>query len=209
MPDTAWWPSRRWEPYSPPGNSRGFKDFGKFFSLSAYICFVNSEEIFLSAFGEVLLFIIGGILFILIAFFVSGLLRPHRPNDQKLSTYESGEEAISSAWTQFNARFYIVALIFLLFEVEILFLFPWTTVFAKKELLEETNGLWGWFSVIEVVIFIGILGLGLAYAWVNGHLDWIKPEPQPTEIKSPVPTALYQKINERYLKKGPQNDSKQ
>lgn len=161
---------------------------------------MNSEEIFLSAFGEVLLYIIGGIIFILVSFFVSALLRPDRPNPQKLSTYESGEEAISAAWTQFNIRFYIVALIFLLFEVEILFLFPWATVFANKTLLQETNGLWGWFSVIEVVIFILILALGLAYAWVNGHLEWVKPEPDPTKIKSPVPAVLYEKINERYSK---------
>ena len=159
---------------------------------------MDQEAIYLSAFGEVLLFITGGILFILIAFFVSGLLRPNRPNAQKLSTYESGEEAISSAWTQFNLRFYIIALIFLLFEVEILFLFPWATVFANRELLQETNGLWGWFSVIEVVIFIVVLALGLAYAWVNGHLDWIKPEPSPTEVRTNVPSDLYKKVNERY-----------
>ena len=168
---------------------------------------VNNQEIFLSAFGEVLLFIIGGILFILVAFFVSGLLRPNRPNEQKLSTYESGEEAIGSAWAQFNIRFYIVALIFLLFEVEILFLFPWATIFAKKELIEQTNGWWGWFSVIEVAIFILVLALGLAYAWVNGHLDWIKPDPSPTQIKSPVPGHLYQKINDRYSK-GQQPEAK-
>ena len=168
---------------------------------------MDSQKIFLSAFGEVLLFIVGGVIFILVAFFTSGLLRPDRPNAQKLSTYESGEEAISTAWTQFNIRFYIIALVFLLFEVEILFLFPWTTVFAKKELLEETNGLWGWFSVIEVVIFIGILALGLAYAWVNGHLDWVKPRPEPTQITSPVPAKLYRKINERYAKQRPQKDS--
>lgn len=159
---------------------------------------MNDTEIYLSAFGEVLLFIIGGILFILLAFFTSSLLRPNRPGQQKLSTYESGEEAISSAWTQFNIRFYIIALIFLLFEVEILFLFPWATVFAKKELIEETNGLWGWFSVVEVVIFIAVLALGLAYAWVNGHLDWIKPQPIPTEARSIVPRHLYEKINIRY-----------
>lgn len=162
---------------------------------------MNHEEIYLSAFGEVLLYIIGGILFILVAFFVSRLLRPNRPNAQKLASYESGEEAISSAWTQFNIRFYILALIFLLFEVEIIFLFPWTTVFAKKELLDQTNGLWGWFSVIEVVIFIVILALGLAYAWVNGHLEWIKPEPDPTQMKSPVPAELYEKINDQYAGK--------
>jgi NADH-quinone oxidoreductase subunit A len=160
---------------------------------------VGNNETYLSDFGEVLLFIIGGILFVLVAFLTSGLLRPNRPNEQKLATYESGEEAISSAWTQFNVRFYIVALIFLLFEVEILFLFPWATVFAKKELIEQTDGAWGWFAVIEVVVFIGVLALGLAYAWVNGHLDWIKPEPAPTQLSSPVPKELYNKINKQYL----------
>jgi NADH-quinone oxidoreductase subunit A len=163
---------------------------------------VNNNPTYLSDFGEVLLFIIGGILFVLVAFFTSALLRPNRPNAQKLATYESGEEAISSAWTQFNVRFYIVALIFLLFEVEILFLFPWTTIFANKELIEQSNGAWGWFAVIEVVIFIGVLALGLAYAWVNGHLDWIKPEPTPTQWSSPVPKELYDKINTRYSKDG-------
>ena len=170
---------------------------------------MNDQEIYLSAFGEVLLFIIGGVLFILVSFFVSSLLRPSRPNAQKLSTYESGEEPISSAWTQFNIRFYIVALIFLLFEVEILFLFPWATIFAKKELVDETDGLWSWFSVTEVVIFIGILALGLAYAWVNGHLEWIKPDPNPTQLKSPVPKRLYQKINEQYTggDRGPKSNN--
>lgn len=159
---------------------------------------MNQQEIYLSAFAEVLLFIIGGIIFVVISFFASSLLRPHRPNAQKLSTYESGEEPISTAWTQFNVRFYIIAIIFLLFEVEILFLFPWTTIFAEKELMKETNGLWGWFAVTEVVIFIAILALGLAYAWVNSHLDWIKPEPDPTTMPSPVPKELYEKVNERY-----------
>src|SRR5690606_14766656 len=151
-------------------------------------------------FGEVLLYIIAGVLFVMVSLFAAGLLRPNRPNAEKLSTYESGEETISTAWTQFNVRFYIIALIFLLFEVEILFLFPWATVFADKDLLRETNGAWGWFSVIEAVIFILILALGLAYAWVNGHLEWVKPEPDPTRIKSPVPASLYEKVNERYAK---------
>ncbi len=162
---------------------------------------MENQEVYLSAFGEVLLYIIGGIIFVLVSLFASSLLRPDRPNAQKLSTYESGEDAISSPWIQFNIRFYIVALIFLLFEVEILFLFPWTTVFADKNLLEETNGLWGWFSVIEVVLFIGILALGLAYAWVNGHFDWVKPDPDPTRVNSPVPHSLYQKVNQQYARR--------
>jgi NADH-quinone oxidoreductase subunit A len=160
----------------------------------------QSNQVYVSEFGEILLYIIGGTLFIGITLFVSSLIRPHRPNAEKLTTYESGEEPVSAAWTQFNIRFYIVALIFLLFEVEIILLFPWSTVFAKKELMEETNGTWGWFAVIEAVIFIVILALGLAYAWVNGHLEWIKPDPKPTAFKSPVPRELYQNINEKFAK---------
>lgn len=155
---------------------------------------------YLSDFGEILLFLIAGIVFVLITLFVSKIIRPNRPNPEKLSTYESGEEPVTAAWTQFNIRFYIVALIFLLFEVEIVFMFPWSTVFANKELIEETKGAWGWFSFLEMVIFITILALGLAYAWVNGYLDWIKPNPKPTEYKSPVPKEMYQKVNDQYLK---------
>ncbi|RAV98393.1 NADH-quinone oxidoreductase subunit A [Pseudochryseolinea flava] len=152
----------------------------------------------LSAFGEVLLFIAGGTIFILVTFLVSRLIRPARPNPEKLSTYESGEEPTSEAWSQFNTRFYIVALIFLLFEVEIVFLFPWTTIFAKSDLIKATDGQWGWFTLLEMIIFIVILALGLVYAWVNGHLDWIKPDPKPTQIDSPVPHALYEKLNEKF-----------
>lgn len=158
----------------------------------------NVNQGYLSEFGEVLLFIIGGVVFVILSFFVSRLIRPKRPNDQKLATYESGEEAISTAWTQFNIRFYIVALIFILFEVELVFLFPWATIFARKELMDQTNGLWGWFSLIEMIIFILVLALGLAYAWVNGLLDWVKPQQKPTDYKTIVPKELYEKVNEKY-----------
>jgi len=156
------------------------------------------QQQYLSEFGEVLLFIIGGIIFILGGLFTSKLIRPHRPNPEKLSTYESGEEAISSASPQFNIRFYIIALIFLLFEVEIAFLFPWSTIFAHEQLIKETQGLWGWFSLIEMLVFILVLALGLVYAWVNGHLEWVKPDPKPTEFTSPVPKEYYDAINEKY-----------
>jgi NADH-quinone oxidoreductase subunit A len=86
----------------------------------------------------------------------------------------------------------------LLFEVEIIFLFPWATVFAKKEYMEQTNGVWGWFAVIEAVIFIVVLALGLVYAWAKGHLDWIKSDPKSSTYTSPVPQEYYQKINQQY-----------
>lgn len=160
-----------------------------------------NQEVDLSSFGEVLLYIIAGVVFVLGTLLISRVVRPHRPNPEKLATYESGEEPITAAWTQFNIRFYVVALIFLLFEVEIVFLFPWSTIFARKELIEQTHGVWGWLSLIEMIIFISILALGLAYAWVNGHLDWIKPNPEPTEIKAVVPAELYEAINNKYKSK--------
>ncbi len=168
------------------------------------------DQQYISEFGEVLLFIIGGMVFVAGGLFTSRLFRPNRPNAEKLSTYESGEEPVTAAWTQFNIRFYIIALIFLLFEVEIVFLFPWATVFAKKELIEETGGAWGWFAVTEAVIFIGVLALGLAYAWRNGFLDWIKPDPKPTPYISPVPKSYYNKVNEMFAnEKAPKgSDSK-
>ncbi len=158
------------------------------------------QQTYLSAFGEILLFIIAGILFILVTLLVSRLIRPDRPNVEKLSTYESGEEPISHAWSQFNIRFYVIALVFLLFEVEIVFLFPWSTVFADTELNNQTQGAWGWYALIEMLIFIAVLGLGLAYAWVNGYLDWVKPSPSPTEFKSKVSSEMYRAINEKYKK---------
>ncbi len=156
------------------------------------------DQHYLSEFGEVLLFIIIGFAFILLSLFASKFIRPNRPNTQKLATYESGEEPISTAWTQFNIRFYIVALIFILFEVELIFLFPWATVFARKDLIDQTNGLWGWFTLIEMVIFILVLALGLAYAWVNGLLDWVRPQQKPTDYESAIPKELYDKVNEKY-----------
>ncbi len=153
---------------------------------------------YLSGFSEILLFIIGAVIFVLMAFLISRIIRPNRPNPEKLASYETGEESTGVAWSQFNVRFYIIALIFLLFEVEIVFLFPWSTVFANKELIDETNGLWKWYAMVEMLVFIVVLALGLAYAWVNGYLDWIKPKPETTPYTSAVPKEFYDKINQKY-----------
>jgi NADH-quinone oxidoreductase subunit A len=152
---------------------------------------------YLSDFGVILLFLIGGAIFILIGLFTARLIRPHRPNAEKLATYECGEEAVGSSWVQFNPRFYVIALIFIIFDVELAFMFPWAVVFGRRDLIEATDGLWGWFALIEMFLFIAILALGLAYAWVKGHLDWIKPKPIIPTSHSPVPADLYQRVNER------------
>lgn len=158
---------------------------------------------YLTEFSLVLLFIIAGILFTLVALITARFIRPNRPNAQKLAPYESGEEPVTTPWTQFNVRFYVIALVFLLFEAEIIFLFPWATVFADPQRMADTGGDWGWFALLEMIFFIIILALGLAYAWANGHLDWIKPEPQPTAQQSPVPRLLYDQVNEKYKTKKP------
>lgn len=155
----------------------------------------------ISDFGTILLFIICGIAFIVTMLMIAKFLRPSRPNEEKLTTYESGEDPTGNANVQFNVRFYVVALIFVLFEVELLFLFPWSGVFGNEDLIAQTNGQWGWFAMAEMTVFVGILILGLAYAWAKGYLDWVRPTPRIPEVNSPVPSDLYQAVNERYEKK--------
>jgi len=151
-----------------------------------------------SEFGWVLLYIIVGIVFIAGGLVTAWIIRPSRPNAEKLTSYECGEDPAGSAWGRVNIRFYIVALVFLLFDVEIVFLFPWATVFGNADLIEQTGGRWGWFSLFEMVIFIGILALGLAYVWAKGLLDWVKPQASIPEFDGKVPNQLYEAVNQRY-----------
>ena len=150
----------------------------------------------ISAFGHALLYLVGGGVFTLVLALVSSLLAPNRPNPEKNSTYECGEEALGSGFVQFNPRYYVVALVFLIFEVEILFLFPWIRVFANVSILKSC-GKWGAFALVEMLIFMLILILGWVYAWVKGDLDWVKPQPIAPERINPVPDQLYAELNER------------
>jgi NADH-quinone oxidoreductase subunit A len=93
---------------------------------------------------------------------LSRLVRPNHPNAQKLATYESGIDPIGHGWSQSNVRYYIFALLFVVFDVEAVFLFPWAIVF--KDL--------GTAAFVEMVIFIGILALALLYAVKKKVLDW-------------------------------------
>lgn len=151
-----------------------------------------------SVFTDIFIFGAVGLAFILISLLASKLIRPRRPNSQKNSSYESGEDAIGSSWPQLNPKFYILALVFLLFEIEIVVMFLWVPVFTDKQLMAETSNVWGWFSLIEILIFVVILAVGLAYAWANGHLDWMKSEPDKTNFKSAVPRELYDNVNKKY-----------
>lgn len=166
------------------------------YSLQLLHLYIYMSQI--SEFGNALIFIIGAIVFFLVAMLTARLLRPHRPNPEKLATYESGEDPVGGAWGKFNVRFYIVALVFILFDVELVFLFPWAVVYGDRQLNAATNGLWSWFTLAEIGIFVAILALGLAYAWVKGHLDWVTPRPESTPYQSKIPSSLYEQINKKY-----------
>jgi NADH-quinone oxidoreductase subunit A len=155
----------------------------------------------LSDFGIILLAILLAAVAVTLIFGISRLLRPKNPNVEKLTTYESGEDPIGNANVQFNAKFYVVALVFILFDVELVFLFPWATVFGNKEFIQQTNGLWGWFTLAEMAIFILILALGLAYVWAKGYLEWTKPNIRTPKFKSKVPPEMYEEVNKKYAEK--------
>jgi NADH-quinone oxidoreductase subunit A len=105
-----------------------------------------------------------GVALVYIPLLIQKLIAPNNPNPDKLATYECGEESEGSAWVQFNIRFYVVALIFLIFDVEVVFLFPWAVVFNDLGLL----------AFVEMAIFLIILLIGLAYVWKRSDLDWVK-----------------------------------
>ncbi len=106
--------------------------------------------------GLAAVFVGGGLLF-------SYLIAPHRPNKLKGLPYECGEEPVGHAWVQFNVGYYLFALLFLVFDVEAAFLYPWAVVL-------RTVGVSG---LIEIAIFLLVLILGLAYAWRKGVLEWV------------------------------------
>ncbi len=96
------------------------------------------------------------------AFVVSWLLRPDQPSTMKNATYECGEIIQGTSRVQFNVRYYLFALIFVVFDVEVLFLVPWAVVFRALSIS----------AFYEMIVFMGILILGLAYAWKKGALEW-------------------------------------
>ena len=118
----------------------------------------------LTDFATVLVFILLGAATVALMLALSRLLQPRNPTPVKLSTYECGEVPFGSSWVQFNIRFYVVALIFIIFDVEVALLYPWAVVFKRLGLL----------AFVEAFIFIGILIAGLAYLWKEGDLDWVR-----------------------------------
>ena len=131
----------------------------------------------LTEFGKVFAFILAAILFVLVAVFAAKLIRPARPTNEKLKTYECGENPEGSPWVKFNIRFYVVALIFLIFDVEVVMLIPWALIYKQTGLAGFLVG----------AIFLVLLGLGMAYEWRKGDLEWVRPKIVPPVLKNNEP----------------------
>ena len=131
-------------------------------------------------FGAVLVFAIVAIGFALGGITLSRLVGPRFPSADKASVYECGERPIGTAWFNFNPRFYLVALVFVVFEVEIALTFPVVVVYRAWV---DAGASFAWVALGEIAVFTAILVAGLAWAWAHGDLDWVK------ELRGPAPGA--------------------
>lgn len=117
----------------------------------------------LSDYNFVGLFAIVAIAFPFVALGVAWLLRPKKPNPVKTDTYECGLQTIGQTWVRFRAQYYVYALIFVVFDIEAAFLFPWAVAYKRL----------GLYALVEMVLFLAILLVGLIYAWRKGALRWM------------------------------------
>ncbi|MBN6187059.1 NADH-quinone oxidoreductase subunit A [Aneurinibacillus sp. BA2021] len=110
----------------------------------------------------VVIFLLLGVLLPMVALTAARLLRPSNPTEEKRKTYESGVDPVGSSWVQFNVKYYIFALLFVVFDVETVFLYPWAVAYDSL----------GLFALVEMLIFIVLLVIGLIYAWKKKVLEW-------------------------------------
>ena len=115
------------------------------------------------SYGVVLAVVLAGALLVIVAFGAARLIAPRRPNvGGKRTTYECGIDPVGEGWSQSQVRYYVYGFLFVIFDVESVFLFPWARVFQSL----------GYQAVVSMAIFIGILAVGLLYAWRKGVLTW-------------------------------------
>lgn len=135
-----------------------------------------------------------GVVFVLANLLLGKLIRPDRPSPEKSDIYECGEKPVGTAWIQFDLRFYVVALLFVIFDVEIAFFFPWAVVFGTATQAAEAGGpdaatayQFAQFAFVEFLIFFGVLLVGFAYLWRRGDLEWVRSMTNRTPPQSPDP----------------------
>jgi NADH-quinone oxidoreductase subunit A len=120
-------------------------------------------------YGTVLAFMVAGFSFVLISLFAGKIIRPAKPDSQKNMPYECGEIPVGTARVNWNMRFYIIALIFVIFDIEIAFIYPVAAVY--KTWIQSGAGL---IAFTELLIFTAILFVGLIYLWAKGDLEWVR-----------------------------------
>jgi NADH-quinone oxidoreductase subunit A len=122
-----------------------------------------AQETFYQQYATLIGVVVAGIGLVAVALITARAVAPRRPVPAKLTTYECGMDPVGEGWSQTQIRYYIYAFLFVIFDVESVFLFPWATVFESL----------GYQAVVEMGIFIGILAAGLLYAWRKGVLTWV------------------------------------
>ncbi len=122
----------------------------------------------MSPWAAVLLFLIVGILFTAGGIGTARLIQPRKRSEEKLEVYECGVDTIGPTWVQFRTSYFLYALLFLIFDVEAIFLLPWAVKFQAM----LGSAAFGFFAFGEMIVFIGILVIGLWYAWKEGALEW-------------------------------------
>lgn len=128
-------------------------------------------------FAAVLVFLVMSGAFIFGNLILGSLARPKHPTSEKLEIYECGEPTIGSSWIRYNIRFYTIALVYLIFDVEVVFLFP--AVLVLKEMR--------WLALVEIGTFVAILAIGLVYAWHYGNLNWVSAVDEEDDVESEAP----------------------
>ncbi len=116
---------------------------------------------------SITLFALVGVIFIFANMTIGRLVRPWLPNETKLSTYECGEVPIGSSWVQFDLRFYIIALVYLVFDVEVALFYPWAVAYGSNVEYRPV-------ALVDMLFFFGVLLVGFAYLWKFGYLDWVR-----------------------------------
>jgi NADH:ubiquinone oxidoreductase subunit 3 (subunit A) len=108
------------------------------------------------------IFLVIALIFPLLPLLLARVVAPRKPGPIKNATYECGIEATGDAWIQFRSQYYLYALLFVVFDVETVFIYPWAVAYRQM----------GWFAFVEMLIFVAILAVGLLYAWRKGILEW-------------------------------------
>ncbi len=119
-------------------------------------------ESYFQSYGVLLGLLVAGVGLVAVAFVAARVIAPHRPSPSKLTTYECGMDPVGEGWSQTQIRYYIYAFLFVIFDVESVFLFPWATAFVRL----------GMQAVVEMVVFVVVLAVGLLYAYRKRVLQW-------------------------------------